>query len=204
MASTTEYDIRTPFSLDAIIFRTIPHPLPYYGYLNKIFDSRFCSKTIDKDDLVDEGIIVDQSGFKKVYDDVVVRIRDIFSTHVKTIVTSDGADCQSKLDKIVFYTIRKSGYSILETTKQFNTANTAYHNQQTRHEDIDDMESYIIYLDISTLYPIRTEYIDGVDWTKIHLTVKPDPTLNAATVNASNTGGCNSNDIDRLVAAMDQ
>ena len=199
-----DMDLRTPFDLDAIIFRTIKHPLPYYAYVSSIFDSKFCNKSILKEDLVDEGIIVDQSGYKKVPNNVVDRLRNFFTTHVKSIVTSDGDDCQLKVDKIVFKTIRRTCFSVLETAQHFNTANTAYHKEDTRHEDIDDTESYIVYLDISHLYPIRTEFIDAVDWTKIHLTIRPDPNVNATTVNASNTGGNNSTDIDRLLAAMDQ
>ena len=59
-----DLDMQTPFDLDAIIFRTMKHPLPYYGYLSSMFDSKFCNKLILKEDLVDEGIIVDQSGYK--------------------------------------------------------------------------------------------------------------------------------------------
>ena len=46
-------------------------------------------------------------------------------------------------------TICKTCFSVLETAQHFNTANTAYHKEDTRHEDIDDTESYIIYLVLS-------------------------------------------------------
>ena len=98
MASTTEYDLRTPFTLDAIIFRTIPHPLPYYDYLAPLFDVQFGNKTILKEDLVSEGIIVDNSGFKKYYSDVVDRLRNFITAHVKSVILSDGDDCQLKMD----------------------------------------------------------------------------------------------------------
>merc|ERR1711983_769860 len=124
---------------------------------------------------------------KKIPNDVVDRLRNYFANHVKSIVTSDGDDCQLKGNKIVFKTIRKTCFSVLETAQNFNTANSAYHKEETRHEEIDDTESFIIYLDISNLYPIRTEYIDAIDWTKIYLTIQPDPNANVTTGNASNT-----------------
>ena len=91
-----------------------------------------------------------------------------------------------KIDKAVLRTIHKSGYSVLTNAKQFNTANTAYHaNKDKRHDDINDSNCFIVYLDIRCLYPDRAEYIDGLDWTKIYLTIQPQP-ANPAT--ATTTG----------------
>ena len=73
--------------MDAIIFRTIKHPLPYYGYVSSLFVARFGNKLMMKEDLVAEGIIVDQSDYGKYYEDVVDRIRNYITTHVKSVVT---------------------------------------------------------------------------------------------------------------------
>ena len=49
------------------------------------------------------------------------------------------------------------------------------------------------------------EYIDALDWTKIHLTIQPNPSLpSTATVINTNNSGTTNTDIDCLVAAMDQ
>ena len=102
-------------------------------------------------------------------------------------------------------TIRRTCFSLLETAASFNTANTAYNQEdKKRHKDIDDTECFIVYLDITQLYPSREEYVDGLDWSKIHLTLQPNPTWTSATTTASTTGGNTSNDINCLVAAMDQ
>ena len=50
------------------------------------------------------------------------------------------------------------------------------------------------------MYPLRTEIIDANDWTKIYLTIQPEPALPTTVTNSRST----SNNIDRLVAAMDQ
>ena len=106
---------------------------------------------------------------------------------------------------MVLKTIRRTCFSLLETAASFNTANTAYNQEdKKRHKDIDDTECFIVYLDITQLYPSREEYVDGLDWSKIHLTLQPNPTWTSATTTASTTGGNTSNDINCLVAAMDQ
>ena len=210
MASTTELSLKKKFELDEIIFQTIPHPIPYYDYVAPLFDAQFGNKSILKEDLVKEGIIVENSGYKKFYSDVVDRLRNFITAHVKSVVLSDGDDCQLKMDQVILKTIRKSGFSILTTANQFNTANSNYHgDEDKRHDDINDMECFIIYLDIHQLYPSRKEYIDALDWTKIYLAIQPDPNsatvtgANAATVTATNANN-SPTDIDRLVAAMDQ
>ena len=203
---TQELTLRTKFDLDAIIFCTIKHPIPYSDYMSSLFDAHFRNKSMLKENLVYEGIIVDKSDYSKYYEDVVDCIRNFITAHVKLVVTSDGDDCQLKMDKVVLKTIHKTCFSVLETARQFNTANTAYHSsEKKRHEDINDMECFIVYLDITQLYPSCTEYINALDWTKIHLTIQPNPTLIAtATVTTTNNNGTTTTDIDRLVAAMDQ
>ena len=47
------------------------------------------------------------------------------------------------------------------------------------------------------------DYIDALDWTKIHLTIQPNPTPTASATNTTNSR-TTATDIDRLVAAMDQ
>ena len=201
VVAASELTLKKKFELDKIIFRNIKHPLPYYDYVAPLFDSKFCNKSIMAEDLVDEGIIVDQSGYKKYFDDVVDRLCNFITAHVKLIVTSDGDDCERKMEKVVLKTICKTCFSPLINAKQFNTANTAYHaDEDRRHEDINDSNCFIVYLDITNLYPLRTEIIDAIDWTKIALTIQLDPAL-PTTVNNS---GSTSNDIDCLVAAMDQ
>ena len=70
----TELDLTKKFALEAIIFCTKPHLLPYYNYVAPLFDSQFGSKRIKQEDLVNEGIIVDNSDFKKYPSDVVPRL----------------------------------------------------------------------------------------------------------------------------------
>ena len=67
-----------------------------------------------KEDLVDEGIIVDNSGFKKYYENVVDRLRNFITTHVKSVVLSDDADCELKMSKVILKTICKTCFSVLE------------------------------------------------------------------------------------------
>ena len=159
-----------------------------------------------KEDLVNEGIIVDKSDYSKYYEDVIDCICNFITAHVKLVVTSDGDDCQLKMDKVVQKTIRKTCFLVLETAKQFNTANSEYHQEEKkRHDNINDTECFIVYLDITQLYPSHTEYIDALDWTKIHLTIQPNPTLTAtATVTTTTNSGTTTTDIDCLVAAIDQ
>ena len=196
-----ELTLKKKFELDEIIFRTIKHPLPYYDYVAPLFDSKFCTKSILAEDLVDEGIIVDQSSYKKYFDDVVNCRYNFIIAHVKSIVTSDGDDCERKMEKVVLKTICKTCFSPLINAKQFNTANTAYHaDEDRRHEDINDSNCFIVYLDINNLYQLRMEIIDAIDWTKIALTIQPDPVVPTTT----NNSGSTSNDITCLVAAMDQ
>ena len=71
---TTELNLTKKFQLEAIIFRTKPHPLPYYDYLAPLFDSQFGSKRIKQKDLVNEVIIIDNSYFKKYPSDVVAHL----------------------------------------------------------------------------------------------------------------------------------
>ena len=104
------------------------------------------------------------------------------------------------MDKVVLKTICKTCYLVLTNAKQFNTVNTAYHaDEDKRHDDINDSNCFIVYLDIHCLYPACTEYIDALDWTKIYLSIQPKPTLTAT----APTGGTPPTDIDHLVAAMD-
>ena len=70
----SELTLKKKFDLDEIIFRTIKHPISYYDYVADVFDANFGNKSILKEDLVNEGIIVDNSGFKKYYDDVIDRL----------------------------------------------------------------------------------------------------------------------------------
>ena len=51
----TERDLNKKFSLEAIMFRFKPHPLPYYNYVAPLFDAQFGDKRIEQEDLVDEG-----------------------------------------------------------------------------------------------------------------------------------------------------
>ena len=144
-------------------------------YVHSIFDARFGNKLIDYDDLIDEGIIVDQSNYKKFNDDIVDRLQNFITTHVKSVVISDGDDCENKMSKVELMTIRKSGgYIPLRTAKDFNTANNAYHVAENKRPIIVvDTNQFIVFMDITKLYPIQTEHIDGLDFTKIHLTLQP-------------------------------
>lgn len=104
--AASELVLKKKFDLDEIIFQTIPHPLPYYDYLAPMFDAQFGNKTILKEDLVSEGIIVDNSGFKKYYTDVFDRLRNFITAHVKSVILSNGDDCQLKMDQVILKTIR--------------------------------------------------------------------------------------------------
>ena len=73
----SELTLKKKFDLDEIIFRTIKHLIPYYDYVAPLFDAQFGNKSILKEDLVKEGIIVENSGFKKYYSDVVDRLREL-------------------------------------------------------------------------------------------------------------------------------
>ena len=72
-------NLRKKFTLDGITFCTCKHPLPYYNYVHLIFDAQFGNKLIDYDDLIDEGIIVDQSDYKQVNDDAVDCLRNFIT-----------------------------------------------------------------------------------------------------------------------------
>ena len=117
------------------------------------------------------------------------------------MVQSDGDDCEDKMSKVELKTIRKNNqYVAFKSAKHFDSANTAYHQTDAKKpEEIIATNCFIIYLDITKLYPDRTEPIDGLDWSKIYLTLQPKPALAASTMCSSA-----STDIDRLVAAMDQ
>ena len=124
----TELELTKKFSLEAIVFRFKPHPLPYYKYLAPLFDSQFGDKRIEQEELVDEGIIVDGSDFKKYPSDVVTKLRNFITTHIKSVVQSDGDDCEDKMDKVELKTIRKNNhFALLKSPKHFDAANLAYH-----------------------------------------------------------------------------
>ena len=83
-------------------------------------------------------------------------------------VSSNGDDCEQKMEKVILKTIRKSSFSVLTNAKQFNTANTAYHADEDKHHgDINYTKCFIVYLDITKLYPPRTECIDALYWAKM-------------------------------------
>ena len=84
----TELDLTQKFTLEAIIFCTKPHSLPYYNYVAPLFDSQFGSKRIKQEDLVNEGIIIDISDFKKYLSDVVTLLQNFITAHVKSVVQS--------------------------------------------------------------------------------------------------------------------
>ena len=110
----SKLNLKKKFELDAIIFKTKNHSLPYYGYVAPLFDAQFGNKSIMREDLVDEGIIIDKSDFiKKVPDDVVQRLYNFIITHVKLVVDSDGDDCERKMNKVELMTICKTGWSLL-------------------------------------------------------------------------------------------
>ena len=70
----TEKELSKKFNLEAIMFRFKPHPLPYYQYVAPLFDAQFGDKRIEQEDLMNEGIIIDRSDFKKYPSDVVPRL----------------------------------------------------------------------------------------------------------------------------------
>ena len=70
----TERDLNKKFNLEAIMFCFKPHPLPYYKYVAPLFDAQFGDKRIEMEDLVDEGIIIDQSDYKIYPSDVCKRL----------------------------------------------------------------------------------------------------------------------------------
>ena len=110
--------------MEAIIFCTKLHLLPYYKYVAPLFDDQFGDKQIKQEDLVDEGIIVDQSDFKKIPSDIVTRLWNFITAHVKSVVQYDVDDGEDKMNKVELKTIRKSGhFAILKSAKHFNTAN---------------------------------------------------------------------------------
>ena len=163
---TTEKDLHRKFALEAIMFRFKPHPLPYYDYVAPLFDAQFGDKRIEMEDLVDEGFIIDQSDYKKYPSDICKRLRNFITAHIKSVVQSDGDDCEDKMSKVELKTIRKNNqYVAFKTPKHFDSANTAY--QQTDAKTPDEIlatKCFIIYLDITKLYPDRNEHIDGLDW----------------------------------------
>ena len=114
---------------------------------------------------------------------------------------SDGDDCEDKMDKVELKTVRKNNhYVLLKSPKHFDAANLAYHvTEPKKPEEILATNCFIIYLDLTKLYPDRSEPIDGLNWSKIYLTLQPKPALPAST-----TGDSTSTNIDRLVAAIDQ
>ena len=107
-----------------------------------------------------------------------------------------------KMDLVELKTIRKNNnFVAFKKAKHFETANNAYlQTDAKKPEDILSTNCFIIYLDITKLYPDHKEHIDGLDWTKIYVSIQPKPVLTASTTRALTT----STDIDRLVAAMDQ
>lgn len=96
---------------------------------------------------MNEGIIIDNSGIQKYPNDVVTRLRNFITTHVKSVVQSNGDDCEDQMNKIELKTICKSGYfAILKTVKHFNTANTAYHASEAKKpEEIIDTNKLFFY-----------------------------------------------------------
>ena len=131
---------------------------------------------------------------------MVDRLCNFITAHVKLVVSSNGDGCQQRMDKIVLKTICKTCFLVLETAKHFNTANSAYHAVESkRHDDINDSKCFIVYLDITKLYPSCMECIDALDRTKIYLLIQPKPTLTA-----TNTDGGAGTDIDRLAATIEQ
>ena len=115
----------------------------------------------------------------------------------------DGDDCEDKMNKVELKTICKSGYVNLKMAKHFNITNTAYYAAEAKRPDkIYDTECFIVYMDITNLYPDCTEYINALDWSKIYLSIQPNP--NPTAVTTSTTGGTPQIDINHLVVAMDQ
>ena len=155
---TNEKDLTKKFNLEAIMFRFKPHPLPYYDYVAPLFDAQFGDNRIEHEDLVDEGFIIDQSDYKQCPTDVVTRLRNFITAHIKSVVNSDGDDCEDKMNKVVLKTIRKNdNYVTLKTAKHFDAAIVAYQAAEAkRPEPILATNCFIVYLDITKLY-ILTE-----------------------------------------------
>ena len=107
--------------------------------------------------------------------------------------------------KVGLMTIWKSGgYIPLLTAWDFNTTNNAYYIAENKRPSICvDTNQFIIYLDITKLYPIQTEYIDGLDFTKIHLTLQPKPPRVAPLSHVASTGLVSAN-VACLAAAIEQ
>ena len=198
---SNERELTKKFALEAIIFRFVPHPVPYYNYVASLFDAQFGDKRIEQEDLVDQGIIIDNSDFKRYPSDVCTRLRNFITNHIKSVVESDSDDCEDKMNRVSLKTIRKNNnYVAFKTAKHFDSAVIAYQaTEAKRPESVLATNCFIVYLDITKLYPDRTEPIDGLDWTKIYTTIQPTPTAPAPV-----TGASTSNDIDRLVDAMQQ
>ena len=76
--------------------------------------------------------------------------------HVKSVVNSDGDDCENKMKKVELMTIQKFGGHVpLQTAWDFNTANNAYHiTENKRSSIVVDTIQFIIYLDITKVYSI--------------------------------------------------
>ena len=96
--STPERELTKKLNNEAIMFKFKPHPLPYYKYIAPLFDAQFGDTRIEQEDLVNEGIIVDQSDFKKYPSDVITRLRNFITNHIKSVVQSDCDDCEDKMD----------------------------------------------------------------------------------------------------------
>ena len=55
----------------------------------------------------------------------------------RSVVSSDGDDCENKMSKVELITICKlGGYIPLQTAKDYNTANNAYHAAENKKPTI--------------------------------------------------------------------
>ena len=98
--------------------------LPYYKYIAPNFNAQFGNKIIPLEDLVDEDIIFDQSGFKEVNNNVVDCFWNFIIDHIKDLCISNKDDCENKMKQVPLMTSWKSGVFIpLVTVKNFNTTN---------------------------------------------------------------------------------
>ena len=116
---------------------------------------------IPKQETIDNVIFVAGSNQKTLDTDVITKIKNWFQAYVLLICDYDPVDCQTKMNKVPFQYLKKSGNGIgLINVNYFDCAYTVYTKTNMQPDIVIYSDHFVANLNINILYPTLDQSLD--------------------------------------------
>lgn len=170
MTASQQNKLASVFKFKAISFLSLPHANPEYEWMSKAFNTKLRKMKIPIAEMeTDTGYFVDGTKKDEMDVDIVGKLEAKFSKELLAnprIKVKDPQACNDFVEMVDFVYKLKSGTTYpLEDRPSFNKAYGTYAVANKAPEEVETIEEFIIFLDISQLH--SDGIIDFNDLSKV-------------------------------------